>query len=82
MQANRRPEESSEDVEVQRAVLALVLAVNPHYRTIPELGREIGDKRAVKRAVKSLIGYGLVRLHGNTVMPTDPAFHCHRLDHW
>jgi superfamily II helicase len=74
MQANRMPDESSEDVATQQALLALVLAVYPHYRTVPELGREIGDKEGVKRAVDRLIHYGLAKLHGNTVMPTDCAY--------
>lgn len=82
MQANRMPRPAREDEATERAILALVLAVNPHYRTIPELGREIGDRRAVKRATKKLAGYGLIRMHGNTLLPTDAAFHCHRLDAW
>lgn len=82
MQANRRPEESSEDVDIQRAVLALVLAVHPHHRTMAEVGREIGNKEAVERAVRKLSDYGLIRLHGTTLLVTDAAYHCHRLDHW
>lgn len=78
MQANPKPD----DEVAERAILALVLAVNPHYRTIPELGREIGGKRVVKRAVSKLVGYGLIRLHGNTLLPTPAAYHCHRLDAW
>jgi hypothetical protein len=82
MQANPRRGESDEDVEVQRAILALVLAVHPHHRTMSEVGREIGNKEAVERAVRRLSDYNLVRLHGTTLLVTDTAFHCHRLDHW
>jgi hypothetical protein len=82
MQANRMPRTPREEEGTERAILALVLAVNPHYRTTPELSREIGSKRAVKRATKKLVGYGLIRMHGNTLLPTDAAFHCHRLDAW
>jgi hypothetical protein len=82
MQAKRSQRRASEGESVERAILALVLAVNPHYRTIPELGREIGDISAVRQAIASLISYGLITLHGNTLLPTPAAFHCHRLDAW
>jgi hypothetical protein len=80
MQANRMPRSVRGDEAVQRAILALALAVYPRYRTIPELRREIGDEDAVERAISSLIGYGLLTLHGTTLLPTKAAFHCHRLD--
>jgi hypothetical protein len=76
------PTPAREDEATERAILALVLAVNPHYRTMPEVGREIGNKEAVERAVRRLSDYGLVRLHGQTLLLTDAAFHCHRLDAW
>jgi hypothetical protein len=82
MQANPRRGESSEDVATQQAVLALVLAVHPHHRTMAEVGREIGNKEVVERAVRRLSDYGLLRLHGTTLLVTDAAYHCHRLDHW
>jgi hypothetical protein len=82
MQANPRREDSAEDVKIERAVLALVLAVHPHHRTMAEMGREIGNKEAVERAVRRLSDYGLVRLHGTTLLVTDAAYHCHRLDQW
>lgn len=44
--------------------------------------RAILGKRIVKRAVAKLVGYGLIRLHGNTLLPTQAAYHCHRLDAW
>jgi len=70
------------DEAVQRAILALVLAVYPHYRTIPELSREIGSREAVERAADKLVEHGLIRFHGTTLIPTEPAYHCHRLDAW
>jgi superfamily II helicase len=82
MQAKRIRRKLSEDEKTQRAILALVLAVHPLYRTMPELSREIGSKEAVERAVRKLSDYGLVRLHGSTLLLTDTAFHCHRLDAW
>ena len=47
-----------------------------------ELGKEIGNKEAVERAVRKLSDYGLIRLHGHTLLLTDAAYHCHRLDAW
>jgi superfamily II helicase len=82
MQAKRIRRKLSEDEKTQRAILALVLAVHPLYRTMPELSREIGSKEAVERAVRRLSDYGLVRLHGSTLLLTDVAFYCHRLDAW
>lgn len=82
MQANRIRRKLSEDEKTQRAVLALVLATHPHHRTMAEVGREIGSKEAVERAVRRLSDHGLVRLHGHTLLLTEAAFRCHRLDAW
>jgi predicted transcriptional regulator with HTH domain len=82
MQAQRIRRKLNEDERIQRAILALVLAVHPHYRTLAEVSREIGSKEAVERAVRRLSDYGLVRLHGHTLLLTDAAFYCHRLDAW
>ncbi len=80
MQAKRIRPQPSEDERTQRAILALVLASHPHHRTMPEMNREIGNKEAVERAVRRLSDFGLVRLHGQTLLLTDAAFHAHRLD--
>lgn len=82
MQAKRIRPKPSDDDKTQRAILALVLAVHPHHRTMPEVSREIGNKEAVERAVRRLSDYGLIRLHGQTLLLTDAAFHSHRLDDW
>jgi hypothetical protein len=82
MQANPRPRRPSGDESIERAILALVLAIHPQHRTIPELGREIGSIGAVRAAIGNLIAYGLILLHGNTLLLTPAAFHCHRLDAW
>ncbi|MDX6627626.1 MAG: hypothetical protein QOE56_2615 [Solirubrobacterales bacterium] len=75
----RRPQP---DWETQRAVLALVLATFPVLCTIPELGREIGSKHAVVRAVGTLEDFGLVERRDEVVMPTPAALLCHSLDAW
>jgi hypothetical protein len=80
MQAKRIRHKPSEDERTERAILALVLASHPHHRTMPEMSREIGNKETVERAVRRLSDYGLIRLHGQTLLLTDAAFHCHRLD--
>ena len=79
MQAKRIRQRPGEDERTQRAILALVLACHPHHRTMPEMSREIGNKEAVERAVRRLSDFGLIRLHGQTLLLTDAAFHCHRL---
>ncbi len=80
MQAKRIRHAPRDPERTERAVLALVLASHPHHRTMLEMSREIGNKEAVERAVRKLSDYGLVRLHGQTILLTDAAYHCHRLD--
>jgi hypothetical protein len=80
MQAKRIRRRPSEDERTQRAILALVLSSHPHHRTMPEMSREIGNKEAVEGAVRRLSDFGLIRLHGQTLLLTDAAFHCHRLE--
>jgi hypothetical protein len=82
MQRNRMPRTARDGTATERAVLALVLASHPHHRTMAEVSREIGNKEVVERAVRKLSDYGLARLHGHTLLLTDAAFHCHRLDAW
>jgi hypothetical protein len=57
-------------ISLQRPVMALALEVYPHWRTIPELAREIGPSGALTRAVIELIGLGLLENHGSAVRPT------------
>jgi predicted transcriptional regulator len=80
MQAKRIRRKPSEDERTQRAILALVLSSHPHHRTMPEMSREIGNKEAVERAVRRLSDFGLIRRIGQTLLLTDAAFHCHRLE--
>lgn len=82
MQAKRMSRAVREGEATERAILALVLASNPLHRTLLEMSREIGNRETVERAVRKLSDYGLVRLHGHTLLLTEVAFHCHRLDAW
>ncbi len=63
----------------QRAVMALTLEVYPHWRTIPELAREIGPSGALTRAVLELIKLGLLENYGSAVRPTKPVADLERL---
>jgi len=82
MQAKRIRRKPVDGERAQRAILALALATHPHHRTMLEMSREIGNKEVVERAVRKLSDYGLIRLHGQTLLLTDAAYHCHRLDAW
>jgi hypothetical protein len=59
--------------------MAMALATYPHWRTIPELAREIGGSGAVMRAVLELIQLGLLESHGSAVRPTKPVAYLERL---
>jgi hypothetical protein len=50
--------------------MAMALEVYPHWRTIPELAREIGASGALTRAVLELIKLGLLENYGSAVRPT------------
>jgi hypothetical protein len=73
------------DEEMQRAILAQLLAADPMSRTIPELAREMGDRQRVEHAVDHLAESGLLEVQGGkarTLRPTTAARRCHRLDAW
>ena len=80
MQANRKRRHWPADrIPLQRAIMALTLSAYPHWRTIPELAREIGNRGALTRAVLELIQLGLLENHGSAVRPTKPVAHLERL---
>lgn len=79
MQANPRPRSTCADAAVQRAVLAMALAVYPHWRTIIELAREIDCGDAVERAVRDLVGLGALECRGVSVRATPVIAYCERL---
>jgi hypothetical protein len=60
--------------------MALALENYPHWRTIPELAREIGHRGVLTRAVLELIRMGLLEHHGSAVRPTKPIAHLERLE--
>lgn len=69
-----------QDQPTQRAVLSLALDAHPKSLTIPDLAREIDPGDAVERAVRELVGVGLLECSGITVRPTAAALCFERLD--
>lgn len=81
MQANRMPRRLRADQAVQRAIMALTLAPYPHWRTIPEVAREIdGKELAVEQAVVDLVSTGLLECRGVSIRPTLAVAYLERLD--
>jgi predicted transcriptional regulator len=75
------PSTAGEDTQTQRAVLALVLDQHPAALTICEIAREMdreGDE--VERAIRDLVGAGLLRCEGASVLPTRATLHADRLE--
>lgn len=75
------PSTEHEDAQAQQAVLGLVFDHHPAQLTICELVREIdqGEGDAVERAIRDLVGAGLLRCEGASVLPTRAALHFDRL---
>lgn len=87
MQANPNGGERStarrnhaQDVRDQAVTLTFILTLNPRHLTILDLARSLdgesgGFKRpdAVERAVRDLVGVGLVAIEGGRVHPTTAA---------
>jgi len=79
------PSTTRDDAKAQRAVLGLVLAQHPTQLTICELAREINQGQdfaaddSVERAIRDLVGVGVLRCQGALVLPTRPALHLDQL---
>lgn len=80
------PSTEGEDALAQRAVLSLVLAEHPAQLTICELAREINQGEdfaandAVERAIRDLVGAGVLRCQGISILPTRAARHFDALE--
>ena len=77
---------AGEDRHVQAAVLAFLIDEDPDRFTIPELSRAMNAgpatfeaEDAVERAVRELVGGGLLHCCGGFVLPTRAALICWRL---
>jgi hypothetical protein len=74
--------------KVERAALAFLIDRHPERLTIPQVSRamnarpgegsEPGD--AVERAIRELVGAGLLRCESGYVVPTRAALYFHRLE--
>jgi len=71
---------ATEDLATESAVLQQVLAFHPVLVTAAELLREVGGESpgfaetdAIERALRDLIGAGLLHEHGKFVVPTRAA---------
>jgi hypothetical protein len=86
--AERDPATPAEvDRKTERTVLAFLCDEHPTQFTIPELSRTLnadpGDfasDDAVERAVRELVGAGLLRCQGAFVLPTWAALYRERLE--
>ena len=70
-----------EDERTQSAVLSLVLNEQPAQLTICEVAREVAvdEGDGPERAIRDLVGVGLLRCEGASVLPTRAALHFDRL---
>ncbi len=77
---SKRSQNHIQDVRDQAVVLTFVLTIHPDHLTIPQLARSLGSqpryfKRpdAVERAVRDLVGVGLIEIGSGQVQPTAAA---------
>lgn len=76
------------DAKVESAVLGFLLSEHPdHQLTIPEVSRalnakpsDFGSEDAVERAIRELVGAGLLHCQGAFVVPTRAARYFARLE--
>jgi hypothetical protein len=75
-----QPSPRREDAAVQSAVLALAIAAQPKSLTIPALAREFDQGDSVERAVRELVGFGLLECQGISIQPSAAVLHFERLE--
>jgi hypothetical protein len=68
-----------QDKAIQRAVLALALDAHPKSLNIPDLARQFAEGEA-ERAVRDLVGVGLLVCSGLSVRPSPALAYFQRLD--
>lgn len=78
---------SEEDRKVEWAVLSFLLDRHPESPSIIEVSRalnqgpaEFAREDAVERAIRELVGAGLLRCEGSRVLPTRAALYFWQLD--
>lgn len=77
---------AEQDAQAERVVMTFLLEEHPSQLTIPELSQALNaatgtfeTEDAVERAVRELVGAGLLRCHGAFVVPTRSALYFERL---
>lgn len=79
-------EPDTQDAKVEHAVLGFLLHEHPDRLTIPEVSRamnsfsDFNSEDAVERAIRELVGAGLLRCQGAYVQPTRAALYFARLE--
>jgi hypothetical protein len=74
------------DKKCGRAILAFLIYKHPERLTIPELSRVLNEgggfdvEDAVERAVRELVGVGLLECEGGYVLPTKAALYFDALE--
>lgn len=77
---------SAEDAKGERVVLAFLLEEHPSLLTVPELSRALNANPgfdtddAVERAVRELVGAGLLHCEGAFIVPTRAALYFAQLE--
>jgi hypothetical protein len=81
------PNYAAKEAEAERIVLAFLIDEHPAQLTIPEVAQALyahpGDFEsddAVERAIRELVGGGLLQCHGPFVLPTRAALYFARLE--
>lgn len=74
-----------EDRRTEHAVLAVLLDEHPTRLTLDELilaldPKDFAEKDGIRRALKELIGFGLVRSDSDLIEPTRAAIYFDRLE--
>lgn len=81
------PNFAAKDAEAQRIVLAFLIDEHPAQLTIPEVAQalyahpdDFESDDAVERAIRELVGGGLLQCHGPFVIPTRAALYFSSLE--
>lgn len=77
-----------QEPKVERVALAFLIDKHPDRLTIPQVAREMNAKPgggsesgdAVERAIRELVGAGLLHCQGGYVLPTRAALYFERLE--
>ena len=82
---SRAEDPASEDRRTERAVLAFLLDQHPTRTTIDELpfaldAKDFAEKDAIARAVRELIGAGLLAAEGDLIGPSRAALRFESLE--